>query len=905
MVTRLSAAPLRRYGNWTPSKRPIHLFAASLVLLAALPLTSSAQINFAEFPVPSGASSNPQGIAGAPDGGVWFVETAVSNGSTLGNAKIGRISASGAFTEYTLPAGSEPQQIVVGPDNNLYFTVGSGGFNFIGQIVPSSGVITRFEIPTANASATGLAFGPGPGGTTLLWFAEAAPAVSAIAAMSTGGDFSLVTPIPITSGGIPTWLTLGPDNNIWFTEQNANKIGVVNTTTATLAAEYSTGSNTAPFAIASDGTNLWFTERGTGAVAKISTSGTITPPYSLDSASAAPIGITKGVDGAMWFTESGTNEIGRIATATGNRTYYTIPTANSDPYGITVGPDRALWFTETLTGAIGRISEITFESFINVPGALAQIAVGADGTVFGLNAGGYVYTSNGSGWINIPGNLAQISVGSNTAVWGLNDQSNIYHLNYNAANPASSSWQQIPGQLKSIYAGADGEVWGLNVNNSIYRLAPGTTTFYEVGGTGATLSLLAVGNAGAVYGVNFAGSLYWYNPGRDDFEYLTGTIGFSTTPGSLGVGVDGDLWAVKNGTAYHWDVLHGTMTPTSGGPFSQVIVGSGAAVFALGTGSPYESIWQWDATSATWIQISGNLASIAVGANGNVWGVNASQQIYTLGGAPQRAFQTLNIIPGAVIDQISVGVDGTVWAVSSNTVEFFNRGTQTFQAVPGAPALSQVSVGAGNDVWGVDASGNVYEYLAGSSPSWKHIPGELNLVQVGANGDVWGINAGGFVYYYDFASSSWVNIPGNLGTLSVGADGTVWGINSFLQIYRYSGSTDGSVGTWVNIPGSLMEISVGSASNIWGINAEDQIYTYQNGFHQIGGELDEVWATFDGAVWGVNTSGSVYRYNTTNGFQFVGNGVSGVSQVVLGNAANVWATYAGSPTTSPAVYAWF
>jgi virginiamycin B lyase len=384
---------------------------------------------------------------------------------------------------------------------------------------------------------------------------------------------------------------------------------------------------------------------------------------------------------------------------------------------------------------------------------------------------------------------------------------------------------------------------------------------------------------------------------------VAGTIGFNTTPGSLAVGIDGDLWAVKNNTAYHYDVLHATPVATAGATISQIVVGSGASVFGLG---PTGDIFQWDATSQTWVQISGTLASIAVGANGTVWGLNSSQQIYTLNGAPARAYQALNIIPGTAIDQISVGVDGTVWAVSGGTVELFNRGTQTFQAVAGAPAMTQVSVGAGNDVWGVDASGNVYEYLAGASPTWNHIPGELNLVQVGANGDVWGINAAGSIYYYNFATPGWVQIPGALGTLSVGADGTVWGINGQLQVYRYNGSTNGSVGTFVNVPGSLSEISVGDGNVVWGVNAQGQIYYYANGtFNPVAGELNEVWATFDGAVWGVNTSGTLYRYNTTNGFQFVGNGVNGANIVVLGNAANVWATYAGSSNTKPAVYMWF
>ncbi|HXP07489.1 MAG TPA: tectonin domain-containing protein, partial [Acidobacteriaceae bacterium] len=354
---------------------------------------------------------------------------------------------------------------------------------------------------------------------------------------------------------------------------------------------------------------------------------------------------------------------------------------------------------------------------------------------------------------------------------------------------------------------------------------------------------------------------------------------------------------------YHWDVLHGTFDSTSLSSVSSIAVGSGAAVFALQSSG---DVFQWDATSQTWIQLPGSLTNISAGANGTVWGVSSSGNIYQLLGAATRPYQTLRIIPGATVDQISVGADGAVWAVDSGTVEYFNTGTQSFEAVPNSPPMTQVSVGAGNDVWGVYCSSHgadnctVYEYVPGSSPSWKTIPGELNLVQVAANGNVWGINAPGETYHYDFGTSSWVQIPGNLGTLSVGVDGDVWGINGFLQVYRYSG---GSNGTWNNIPGSLMQISVGSKNAIWGVNAQDQIYNYvgtpSSPWANPAGSLGSIWATFDGAVWGVNNNFNLYQWN---GSSFAQVGPSGsVTQVVLGNSTNVWATNA----TTGAVYAWF
>lgn len=519
-------------------------------------------------------------------------------------------------------------------------------------------------------------------------------------------------------------------------------------------------------------------------------------------------------------------------------------------------------------------------SFTPISGALKQIAVGSDGSVWGVNSSQQIYTYNfaTTAWTNIPGGLVQIAVGSSAAVWGINFQQQIYHWN-------GSGWTNIPGALVQIAVGADGDVWGLNAASNIYHYNGQTQTFAQVTGQ---LAHIAVGSSGAVYGVNSGGSVYWYNPGTGSFQLLDSTVGFT----QISVGSDGDLWAVSSSGAYHWDVLLNTMDLTSA-IITQVAVGYGAAVWGLdGSGNVY----QWNAQSATWLQVTGNLSNIAVGAGGAVWGLNSSQQIFELIGGSRRPFQFLAVLPGASLNQMSVGADGSVWGVNGDTVEYFNSGTQTFQAVPGAPPLSQVSVGAGANVWGVDANGNIYQYNA-SSQSWTHIAGELKLIQGGANGAVWGINASGSTYYYNFATSSWVNVPGQLGTLSVGADGTVWGINGFLQIYRFNGTS------WVNVPGSLVQISVGNANNIWGVNAQNQVYQYnastQSWVNIPGALLAEVRVAFDGSVWGVDGAGNLYQWNaSTQSFNVVG---GSVTDVFVGSASAVWA----ANVPNGVVYSWF
>jgi hypothetical protein len=520
-------------------------------------------------------------------------------------------------------------------------------------------------------------------------------------------------------------------------------------------------------------------------------------------------------------------------------------------------------------------------SFQPVQGFLSQISVGADGSVWGINSAHQIFTYSSGGWTQIPGYLSQIAVGSRGAVWGINASQQIYRW-----DSTHNGWNQIPGALVQIAVGADGDVWGINASQQIFHYDSQSLGWNEVAGS---LSQIAVGSAGAAYGINLAGQLFWYNPGSGGFQYIPGTAGLT----HVSVGVDGDVWGIANQMAYHYDVMRNRMDPTPGS-LTQITVGSGASVYGLNYAG---QIYEWRAQSASWLQIPGTLNSIAGGGNGTLWGLNSQHATYQLTGQPTRAFQTLSSVNGT-INQISVGADGAVWGIASGTVEYFNSGTQAFVPVAGAPALAQLSVGAGADVWGISAGGSIYEYVA-STGTWNNIPGELKSIQVGANGAVWGINYAGQIFTYDFASSSWDNIPGALSALSVGADGTVWGINGGQQIYRFDTPTR----SWVNVPGRLTQLSVGSASNIWGVNYAGQVFEYNNGtqsWTQIpNAVLSEVRVTFDGGVWGVNRAGQLFRWNTsTEAFDFVG---SGVTNVVAGNAAAIWATN----TANGAVSNWF
>src|SRR5439155_13975361 len=95
------------------------LLAGVLIALSAISAVAAtpAPPPIVEFAVPT-TNSAPGSITAGPDGNLWFTEEA-------GN-KIGRISPSGAISEFPLAVGAMPGGIVAGPDGNLWFSERGG-----------------------------------------------------------------------------------------------------------------------------------------------------------------------------------------------------------------------------------------------------------------------------------------------------------------------------------------------------------------------------------------------------------------------------------------------------------------------------------------------------------------------------------------------------------------------------------------------------------------------------------------------------------------------------------------------------------------------------------------------------------------------------------------------------------
>jgi virginiamycin B lyase len=109
--------------------------------------------DYSRFPL-SGTANDPHRITAGPDDALWF---------TLGSGAIGRVTVDGVLSEFPLPADAKPFDITAGPDGALWFSTDQAA---IGRIT-TSGEITLHPVEGAKRL---IGIAAAPDGT--LWVAD-------------------------------------------------------------------------------------------------------------------------------------------------------------------------------------------------------------------------------------------------------------------------------------------------------------------------------------------------------------------------------------------------------------------------------------------------------------------------------------------------------------------------------------------------------------------------------------------------------------------------------------------------------------------------------------------------------------------------------------------------------------
>ncbi len=295
-------------------------------------------MTFTEYPTPT-LNSTPNEIIKGPDGNVWFTEF---TGNRLGNIDaLGHITESATLAN----ANSAPNGLNIGPDGAVWFTEDNVGVrDAVGRIATISGPITEWD---------------GPSGIP-----------------SSSGPYDIITGLDSTTG----------NQTLWFTESGGQPSGgIMEITTAGVASQVWSGSASQYDQITKgpDGA-LWFTEWATGGkIYRIDSTKTVTP-YPI-SATADPYDLVAGPDGNIWFTEYYGSKVGRMCVKgcapVGTVTEFATA-ANSQPNGITVGSDGNLYVAEYGGNAIARVTTGGTVTEFPIPTTTLNNVAGGPGPVF-------------------------------------------------------------------------------------------------------------------------------------------------------------------------------------------------------------------------------------------------------------------------------------------------------------------------------------------------------------------------------------------------------------------------------------------------------------------------------------------------------------------------------------------
>jgi virginiamycin B lyase len=235
--------------------------------------------------------------------------------------------------------------------------------------VARASAITKFPIPTRNSGPIGIVAGP----DGALWFTE--NNANKIGRITTAGKVSEFRVPPVGGGSFPIGIAAGPDGALWFTEPGEQQIGRI--TIGGTVSEFYVSDDPGRITSGPDGA-LWFTEPRV--IGRITTGGEVSE---FSGGLGRVRGITAGPDGALWFTENGALQIGRITT-TGAISQFSTPSGLPGVDDITSGPDGALWFVDLdKIGRMttdGRAQEFALPTSGIMPAGIAADRMGRSGS---------------------------------------------------------------------------------------------------------------------------------------------------------------------------------------------------------------------------------------------------------------------------------------------------------------------------------------------------------------------------------------------------------------------------------------------------------------------------------------------------------------------------------------------
>lgn len=207
---------------------------------------------------------------------------------------------------------------------------------------------------------------------------------------------------------------------------------------------------------------------------------------------------------------------------------------------------------------------------------------------------------------------------------------------------------------------------------------------------------------------------------------------------------------------------------------------------------------------------------LAIGKNGAVWAISKSEGIYRWDGSKFEQMQ-------GQAKQVAVEPNGNAWVVQAGGEIWRYNPSTSWTMINGSLAKS-IGVGGDGSVWhiGMDAMPGGFGIYKWNGSKWDKIQGGAEQIAVDAKGSAWVVQSSGTTFKYNPANTSfadmWVRMEGASKSIGVGADGSVWRIGmdavaGGYGIYKWDGGT-----SWTKVPGGAIRIAGDAAGNVWTVN---------------------------------------------------------------------------------------
>jgi len=463
---------------------------------------------------------------------------------------------------------------------------------------------------------------------------------------------------------------------------------------------------------------------------------------------------------------------------------------------IAIGQDGSV-FAIAPGGGLGRWSNAR-NRFLDFPGQLVRLSVDPGGLPWGINQAGRIFRHTGTDWKQVTGTASDISVGVGRDVFATSADGVLSRF-----DPATNRFSRVPGQAYFVATAPDGTPWGLLLDGTVVRCAA-----LPCERLGRDAQSLSIGPDGSVFIVTFGNQLRRFVPARREFELIPVP---GHEPVSVAVGPAGRPWVITtegkvlSSRFFPRDesldpaIVASSITPTTGtGDIAELINNP----LASGSDFTFSKKITFTAVNVP----CAVLDDIAVGVDGSVIALCDFKTLLVRYSSKTKNFSAITGLPlsaGATIQSVDIDTSGNLWLLSGDVDGRLiqQTGKTSFKTLqlpvtspvtnpaPGSPVMNRdIAIGPDGTVYAIDTSGFIYRKLPTQSGFSKFIAGTYSKVAVGAASDVWLLNTSAELFQLVGGKLERRPLKGNLTFEDIGggADGSIYAtrINPATFLYE-------------------------------------------------------------------------------------------------------------------------